>query len=342
VRAKLGVLDESSLGIIATEGNPSGDLDNSLAGFDFQYRNTRLPGGRSLESDLWYQQTDTEGVETDDAAYGFGLRLPTSAGFRGAVQYKAYEENFNPALGYINRRGISDSYANVGYMLRKDSGYLESWLVNLDVQRIENLSGGLQTDALFLRPFLFANRSGDTLMLGYRGITEVLAEPFEISPGIVLQPGEYDSDDWGLQASTGSHRKVAARARFVRYQDGKFFGGKRTDQFAQITYRPSARFRTSLSYEYSDIHLPQGSFETRLVSMGLDFAFTSTLSWVNLIQYDNVSEVAGINMRLHWIPQAGREVFFVINHNVADPDRDNNFHSTYSDMTAKMNYTFRF
>jgi hypothetical protein len=55
-----------------------------------------------------------------------------------------------------------------------------------------------------------------------------------------------------------------------------------------------------------------------------------------------VSEVAGINMRLHWIPQAGREVFFVINHNVADPDRDNSFHSTYSDMTAKMNYTFRF
>jgi len=33
----------------------------------------------------------------------------------------------------------------------------------------------------------------------------------------------------------------------------------------------------------------------------------------------------------HWIPQAGREICFVINHNVADPDRDNRFHSTFSE-----------
>jgi hypothetical protein len=46
VRAKLGVLQESNVGVIATDGNPTGNLDNSLAGVDFLYRNTRLPGGR--------------------------------------------------------------------------------------------------------------------------------------------------------------------------------------------------------------------------------------------------------------------------------------------------------
>jgi hypothetical protein len=149
-------------------------------------------------------------------------------------------------------------------------------------------------------------------------------------------------DDLGVQISTGDHRKLAANLRLVEYPDGRFYGGKRSEQYLELTYRPSARFRTSLSYTYNNIELPQGAFETRLVSAGFDIAFSSTLSWVNLIQYDNVSEVAGINMRLHWIPEAGREVYFVINHSVADPDRDNNFHSTLSDMTAKMNYTFRF
>jgi hypothetical protein len=110
----------------------------------------------------------------------------------------------------------------------------------------------------------------------------------------------------------------------------------------ELTWRPSARFRGSLSYDYSDIVLPQGAFEVRLVRAGFDFAFSPTLSWVNLIQYDNVSEVAGINMRLHWIPEAGREVYFVINHNVDDLDEDNRFHSSFSDATAKVNYTFRF
>jgi hypothetical protein len=78
VRAKLGVLEESNVGVIATEGNPTANLDNTLAGIDFLYRNTRLPGGRSLETDVRYQQSDTEGIADDDAAYGMasGSRLP--------------------------------------------------------------------------------------------------------------------------------------------------------------------------------------------------------------------------------------------------------------------------
>jgi len=342
VRAKLGVLNESSVGVIATEGNPTGNLDNSLAGVDFLYRNTRLPGGRALETDLWYQRSDTEGVTDEQAAYGMSLRLPSSEGFRGTVQYRAFEENFDPALGFINRSGISDAYLNLGYMLRKSSGYLESWLFNFDYQRIEYLDGGLQTEAFFVRPFTFTNRTGDSIMLAYSEFDEVLIEPFEIYPGIVVPPGEYASDTRGIQLGTGNHRKLAASARFVHYPSGRFFDGSRRDQWVELIWRPSARFRGSLSYEYNEVDLPQGSFETRLVRAGFDIAFSPTVSWVNLIQYDNITEVAGINMRLHWIPEAGREVYFVINHNVADPDRDNRFHSTFSDATAKVNYTFRF
>ena len=75
--------------------------------------------------------------------------------------------------------------------------------------------------------------------------------------------------------------------------------------------------------------------------VGFDVAFSPTLSWVNLIQYDNVSEVAGFNTRLLWIPKAGREIYFVINHNVEDFNRDNQFHSSSVDATAKVNYTVR-
>jgi hypothetical protein len=342
VRAKVAVLGESNVGFITTDGNPSGNLDNSLAGIDFLYRNTRLPGGRSFETDLWYQESDTEGIDNEEAAYGASFRLPTSEGFRSTLQYKAYEQNFNPALGYINRRGVSDTYLNLGYMLRKNAGYLESWLFNFDYQRVEYLDGGLQTEVFFLRPFELTNRTGDSTALVVSTSTEVLTEPFEISEGIIVPPGEYKVDTRGIQASTGNHRNVAGNVRFVHYPEGKFYGGTRSDARMGITWRPSARFRTNLSYVYNDIDLPQGSFEVRLVSAGFDVSFSPTLSLVNLIQYDNVSEVAGINIRLHWIPEAGREVYFVINHNVADPDRDNNFHSTFADVTAKMNYTFRF
>ena len=342
VRAKHEVLDESSVGVIATSGDPTSNVDNSLTGVDFLYRNTRLPGGRSIESDLWYQQSDTQGVTSDQAAYGMSFRYPTSQGFRGTIQYRAFEDNFNPALGFINRKGIGDAYLNLGYMLRKREGYLESWLFNFDYERIEYLDGGLQEEAIFLRPFTFTNRTGDSIMLAISDFNEVLLAPFEIHPGIVLPPGTYDSDTRGVQFGTGSHRKVALSGRFVDYPEGRFYGGSRFDQWIQLTWRPSARFRGSVSYEYDDIKLPQGAFEVRLVRAEFDVAFSSTLSLVNLVQYDNLSEVAGFNIRLHWIPQAGREVYFVINHNLEDLDRDNRFHSQFSDVTAKVNYTFRF
>ncbi len=342
VRAKRQVLDESSVGVITTSGDPTSNIGNSLAGADFLYRNTRLPGGRSIESDVWYQRSDTEGVDSDQAAYGMSLRYPTSQGFRGTLQYRAFEDNFNPALGFIDRRGIGDSFLNLGYMLRKGEGYLESWLFDFDYERIDYLDGGLQEEALFLRPLTLTNRTGDSITLAISDFNEVLIAPFEIYPGIVVPPGTYDSDTHGIQFGTGSHRKLALSGRFVDYPDGRFYGGSRFDQYLQLTWRPSARFRGSVGYEYDDITLPEGAFSVRLVRAEFDVAFSSTLSLVNLVQYDNISEVAGVNVRLHWIPQAGREVYFVINHNLEDLDRDNRFQSQFSDVTAKINYTFRF
>jgi hypothetical protein len=78
------------------------------------------------------------------------------------------------------------------------------------------------------------------------------------------------------------------------------------------------------------------------VNTNFDIVFSSRLSWTNLIQYDNVSEIIGLNLRLNWIPEAGRELFFVINHNVEDFDEDNRFHSLASDAVAKASHTFRF
>ena len=86
--------------------------------------------------------------------------------------------------------------------------------------------------------------------------------------------------------------------------------------------------------------MPQGKFSTRLITLQSDIAFSETLSWVNLMQYDNVSNILGINARVHWIPEAGREMFFVVNHNLLDGT--DGFKSTESDIILKVNYTFRF
>jgi hypothetical protein len=97
-----------------------------------------------------------------------------------------------------------------------------------------------------------------------------------------------------------------------------------------------------MRYSHDAIELPQGEFDLRLARVGLDYVFSNTLSWVNLIQYDNGSEVAGLNSRIHWIPEAGREAFIVLNHNLQDRNRNSSFHSTAADLSIKFSYAFRF
>ena len=88
--------------------------------------------------------------------------------------------------------------------------------------------------------------------------------------------------------------------------------------------------------------MPTGEFIVRQSTLRAELVFSSTLSWVNLIQYDNVSENLGLNSRLHWIPQAGREGFIVLNRNMTDADRDDSFVPVAADLTAKFSYTWRF
>jgi hypothetical protein len=98
-----------------------------------------------------------------------------------------------------------------------------------------------------------------------------------------------------------------------------------------------------VGYNYNEIDLPQGRFETRLVRLGFDVVFSSKISLVNLVQYDNVSETAGVNVRLHWIPVPGRELYFVVNQGLfRDLLIDDEFRTQRTDATVKMNYTFRF
>ena len=110
----------------------------------------------------------------------------------------------------------------------------------------------------------------------------------------------------------------------------------------QLGFGKALDFWAEIGYELNAVRLAQGAFTTRLARLNLAAVFSRTLSWVNLIQYDNVTETAGINSRLHWTPEAGRDIYLVINHHLQDWDGDERFDSLASDAVVKVNYTLRF
>ncbi len=134
----------------------------------------------------------------------------------------------------------------------------------------------------------------------------------------------------------------AALSRGCSYRNGRFFDGHRLYVGAEATWKQSRYFSIRAGYDFNDIDLPDGSFTTRILSGGLNVNFNSKLSWTNLLQYDNVSETAGFQSHLYYIPTAGRELVLTFNHSSQDLDRDDHFQSIAAEYGARLSYTFRF
>ena len=345
-RAVLNVLSESQVGVIATSGAPQSNGDNSLAGMDFRYRNSNLPGGRTMQGFAYFQQSDTPTLTGDDAAWGYGLSFPNNQGWRGSYVHKEIERNFNPAVGFVNQSDMSDNALDFGYRrFLAPGGYFRSVYAGVDAYRAEYLDdSSLNNQNIGLR-LTANNNKGDNFILRLMTNKEVLRDKFVIyrasdkSRQISIPAGSYGFDDNMLRVELADQRLVSGSAT-VRW--GQYFDGKRLQQGADLIIRPNRHLALGVQYTQNEIELPYGNFTTRLFGLQSRIAFTNTLSWSTLLQYDNVSEAMGINSRLHWIPEAGKQVFVVLNYGLSDPDRDNEFHSVNADLSMKVNYTLRF
>lgn len=347
-RLAANVLEESSVGMIYTSGDPGSNEDNSVFGVDFRYFKSGLPGGRSLEGEAWVQQSDSPQSPGDDMAAGFAARAPSSDGWSGGFERTRVEEHFNPALGFVRRTGIDQTNFDVRHTWRPSGGAIRTIASDVEFERIEFLGsagndseyrGDVQSEVIRMRLLDVNLNSQDGFNVGYFREKEGLRKEFEISPGIRIAEGLYTFDSMSIGYRAGNQRAVSG-GLFVN--NGDFYDGKRRGANLFLNLRPNRHFRANLRYRYNEIDLPNGSFETRVVQLTLEGVFSSSLSWTNLIQYDNISETIGINSRLHWIPRAGREAFLVLNHNLKDLSGDNDFHSIFSETTLKYSYTFRF
>ena len=344
-RAVANVLAESSVGVIVTDGDPHSNLDNSLVGMDFRYLNSRLPGRRTAEGEVWYQQSATPGLDGDDSAFGAGFQLRSPNRFGGDIRYVRLGEDFHPALGFANRVGIGELAATVSYDHRPRGRFYRNITFGPSFSRSERLAdGSLQSESAGFRIGINGH-NGDRGSFRCSRVSEGLIRPFTIRrardprDNVVIPVGEYTFETCRAEFTSAGQRTFSVR---LVAESGGFFDGREGTIQAGFVWRPSAHFAFDLNYQANEIELPHGAFTSRIARMRTDVVISSSLSWVNLIQWDNATDEFGINSRLHWIPQAGREVYLVLNHRLEDYDEDGSFRSMAADITAKVNYTIRF
>ena len=114
-RTVLNVGSRTQVGAIATDGNPQCDLDNSLVGADFRYRNTNFHGNTVELSRTTKRPRPKASRTTTTPSYGVNFFLPNARAGRPCISTSAWRTNFFPALGYVNVNDIEDHHLTVGY-----------------------------------------------------------------------------------------------------------------------------------------------------------------------------------------------------------------------------------
>ena len=336
-RGSYNVLEESAVGFIMTHGDPASNDNNSVVGVDFLYRDSDGPFGEILFGNFWAQQSTTSGTSGDDRAFGLHVEIPSDK-LEAYLDAQHIEENFNPALGFVNRGGIRKIGGGARYRYRPETGMWRAVNVRTDLSQTTDMDGNVLSQRLAFEPFGLYSHRDDYVFLELMRQKEVVLSDFALFDRLTIPAGEYEFDRAWAEVRTGMQRPLRL---VLGIGDGEFFGGDRLEKYAELQWRQSAYFFVGLSFRENRVDLPSGQFTSHLVSLRSDVAFNSKWSWSNLLQYDNTSDVFGINSRVRYVPEAGQEMLLVLNHG-GQVDASNHLQSTRSDLNLKLLYTFRY
>jgi len=342
-RASRHLFEESSVGVILTSGDPQSEQVNTLTGADFSLRNSRLAGGRTIRFDGWVQHSESGDLPEGDA-WGLTIGTTKPTGWYGSAVYKHIEEGFAPAMGFVNRAGIEDLSTDAGHRWRFGRDRALSLIeVGGEFYRADTLADGQLGSSVTGLHLSADNQHGDKAWLGIYDTREQLIDDFTIyesndgSRRVVIPAGLYAFTEGEARLTANAARRISGS---LTLRGGEYYGGTHGSGEVEVAWKPNPHLNTVVTLLQDQIRLPGGDFTVRLLSAGVTVAFDSHWSWTNVAQYDNVSEVLGVNSRLHWTPRAGRNAYLVVNHGRQDLVRD--LDATDWMVVLKYNHDLRF
>jgi hypothetical protein len=356
-RVKRALFEQSHVGAIYTRRS-SGEVpgeprlaDRHTLGADFDFYTSQLFGryNGQVEGFMLYHSDPIEGRNlgsTRRRARGYRLAFPNDL-IRLHTSYRDFSDEWDPAVGFADRRGFRRHQPTLTVAPRHDSwARIRQTEHQIYFEYLTDMERRLLTRNLNFTFVQVNFESGDRLWLQGGENFERLERNFAIygtgDDAIRIEPGDYDSRRWTVGAQSASRRMVSGR---VNFESGDFWGGHRDQLQLSGTIQPRSGISFSADYERNAVSLPQGDFDTNLVRLTWAWNLNPLASITGSVQYDDVTNIVGFFARARWIVRPGTDIFVVWSHNWRyddDPLRDRRYASLSRSAAVKANYTFRF
>ncbi len=317
VRVQHDLFDRSYIGAIGTlHAGPRGRGVEQAGGVDLDL--PLIVHGANLEPKVWVAGSRTPGVAGTPLAWRLSTDNPNDL-FDNFVSLYHIDSGFAPPLGFVRRTGIWETSGHVDFMPRPgvlgirqlDFTFpIPSWDI------IANQTGSLlrsadwETAWFEWRVFGGDRHNGDHFEVNLQRLMDAPTDTFDIFRGVVIQPGRYWWSRYELQYFMNPGRPVSFGA-FVNW--GGFYGGHSTDLELTAVWRGGGHVIVSTDLTRTTAQLPVGAFTAVLSANRVEYDFNVRTSLLAFVQYDNETERVDFNVRFHWIPVIGDNVFLVWN-----------------------------
>jgi hypothetical protein len=280
---KANIFQQSYVGALVTNGEPTGTLTNNVVGLDTRLSTSNLFGtGKNFWMMAFGSQASTEGRTGRDGAYGLELNYPNDLWvFR--YTYRTIEDNYRAALGFVSRPGVRLSEVRAEYNPRPTLWNIRQVFYKLEFTFYKNLLRQQPESRRYWTSLRIHFHGGEVFEGNFAPTYEQLFQPFEIHDGVLIPPGVYWFNYYRLMYSTAP-RKPWYLLQHWRF--GTFYTGHQNELRTVVAWRNNRHFGAEFELQQFFIDLREGSFKTRLASARADYDFTPFLSLSSFIQYD--------------------------------------------------------
>jgi hypothetical protein len=346
VRLQQNVLRQSSVGMIATVGDPLGAGNAWVAGPDVTYQTSEFLGDKNFLAGVWGLGMDADNLAGSKRAWGAKLDYPNDL-LDIALTYKWLGDGFQPSLGFVPRSGVQILYLNVVHQPRPKRpilGLRVRQMLNESLNTlVTDLSGKWESYRVFIAPVNWRLESGDRFEINANPTGERLTVPFEIADGVTIPAGSYHWYRYRLEAGFAPKRRFSGQAT---WWFGRFYTGKLDELIVTAAWKPSPLFIVELNGTRNVGRLPEGDFSQQVIGSRFRLNVSPDLQLNSYVQYDNDSRLVGTNTRLRWTFSPVGDLFVVYNHNMQElldsslAVRGYGFNS--NQLLVKLQYAFRY
>ncbi len=298
----------SRVGVMAVQRQRLGDADdvNRTFGVD-----GRVGIGQAWTADAWAGRTDSPNATGDENAWSGRVAYQTRD-WNHSARVLQVGAGFNPEVGFMSRpAGYRFDELMLMRLVRSPRwSRVRQWNPHLSLRRYVGTDGFLQSSWIHVDLTEVEFNGGGRFGPDINIYTEGLQAPFEIAPGVILQPGQYKYSlpglDWGSDPS-------APVSFLTRIEVGQFYSGTKAGGNITVTARRGAAFSSALTLDHQDVDLPEGAFVRDLIGIKLAYFFTPRIFVQSLTQFNNQAEAFTANVRFAWLRTANTGLYVVLN-----------------------------